>query len=52
MDRMRRWLEELALGQYAEVLADNDIDFEVLPELGDRGPQGASASPSGTAGSC
>jgi len=35
MDRMRRWLEELALGQYAEVLADNDIDFEVLPELGD-----------------
>jgi class 3 adenylate cyclase/predicted ATPase len=36
MDRMRRWLEELALGQYAEVLADNDIDFEVLPELADQ----------------
>ncbi|MGH6917722.1 MAG: adenylate/guanylate cyclase domain-containing protein, partial [Geminicoccaceae bacterium] len=36
MDRMRRWLEELALGQYAEVLAANDIDFGVLPELGDQ----------------
>ena len=36
MDRMRRWLEEQALGQYAEVLAANDIDFEVLPELGDQ----------------
>ncbi len=36
MDRMRRWLEDLALGQYAEAFADNDIDLEVLPELGDQ----------------
>ena len=48
---MRRWLEELALGQYAEVLADNDIDFEVLSELEMRTSR-ASASLWGTAGSC
>jgi class 3 adenylate cyclase/tetratricopeptide (TPR) repeat protein len=36
MDRMRRWLEDLALGQHAEAFADNDIDLEVLPELGDQ----------------
>ena len=30
---VRRWLEQLGLGQYAAALADNDIDWELLPEL-------------------
>src|SRR5689334_16724164 len=29
------WLSSLGLGQYAEVLADNDVDFEVLGDLDD-----------------
>ena len=32
---IERWLASLALGKYAEVFAENDVDFEVLPELSD-----------------
>ncbi len=32
-DEVGRWLEELGLGEYAEVFAANKIDFRVLPEL-------------------
>ena len=28
------WLEEIGLGKYAEAFRSNDIDFDVLPELG------------------
>ncbi len=34
-DDIVQWLEELGLGQYAQAFADNDIDFEVLPQLSD-----------------
>ncbi len=27
------WLEQHGLGKYAELLAENEVDFEVLPEL-------------------
>ena len=30
------WLEKLALGQYAKLFADNDIDVSVLPHLTDQ----------------
>ena len=33
MTDMRQWLEQHGLGKYAELLADNEVDFEVLPEL-------------------
>ena len=34
-DELRRWLEQIGLGQHAETLAANDIDLDVLPELSD-----------------
>jgi hypothetical protein len=30
---MKRWLEDLSLGQYAQSFVANDIDFDVLPDL-------------------
>lgn len=33
MRDMRQWLEQHGLGKYAEILAENEVDFEVLPEL-------------------
>jgi len=33
MGGMRRWLEQHGLGKHAELFAENEIDFEVLPEL-------------------
>ena len=33
MDEMKRWLEGLSLGQYAQAFTENDIDFDVLPDL-------------------
>ncbi len=34
-DDITQWLEELGLGQYAQVFAENDIDLEVLSDLDD-----------------
>ena len=33
VEDIAQWLEGLGLGQYAQAIADNDIDFEVLPRL-------------------
>ena len=33
MDGMAQWLSSIGLGDYASVFQENDIDFEVLPEL-------------------
>ena len=33
MSEMRRWLDSLRLGQYADAFEENEIDFEVLPHL-------------------
>lgn len=33
MTDIRQWLEQHALGKYAELLAKNEVDFEILPEL-------------------
>jgi len=33
MTDMKQWLEQHGLGKYAELLAENEVDFEVLPEL-------------------
>ena len=33
MSDIRRWLEQHGLGRHAELFAENEIDFEVLPEL-------------------
>ncbi len=30
------WLDGLGLGQYASVFAENDINWEILPDLEDR----------------
>ncbi len=32
-DNVTRWLEQLGLGQYTDLFAENDIDWELLPEL-------------------
>jgi len=33
VSNLEQWLERLGLGQYAQVFAENNIDFEVLPRL-------------------
>jgi hypothetical protein len=33
MTKLQEWLKEQGLAQYAGVLADNDIDFDVLSDL-------------------
>ncbi len=35
MNDLQAWLEKLGLGQHAQVLAQNDIDLDVLPHLSD-----------------
>ena len=35
MDDLATWLDERGLGQYAEALARNDVDLDVLPHLTD-----------------
>ena len=36
VEQIAEWLEKLGLGQYAKVLAANDIDVSVLPHLSDQ----------------
>jgi len=36
MTEMDDWLKKLGLEEYSSVLAKNDIDFDVLLELGER----------------
>jgi class 3 adenylate cyclase/predicted ATPase len=36
MSDLRNWLESIGLGQYANLFAQNDIDRDVLTELGER----------------
>src|SRR5438477_13029453 len=33
MTKLHEWLKELGLEQFAGVLADNDIDFDILSDL-------------------
>ena len=33
MTNIEDWLKDLGLGEYCPVFADNDIDFDVLPDL-------------------
>jgi hypothetical protein len=33
MTKLQEWLKELGLEQHAGVLADNDIDLDILPDL-------------------
>lgn len=33
---LRAWLENIGLGKYADKFAENDIDFQVLPDLSDQ----------------
>ena len=33
MSDLEAWLERLELGQHAQVLAENDVDLDVLPHL-------------------
>jgi hypothetical protein len=35
MNGLIAWLERLGMGQHAQVMADNDIDLDVLPHLSD-----------------
>ena len=35
MSDLEAWLERLELGQHAQVLAENDVDLDVLPHLSD-----------------
>lgn len=35
MTDIRQWLEQRGLGEYAELLVENEVDIEVLPELQD-----------------
>ena len=33
MTNLQRWLEEIGLPQYANLFSNNDIDWEILPDL-------------------
>jgi hypothetical protein len=33
MDEMGQWLGRIGLGDYTSLFQENDIDFEVLPDL-------------------
>ena len=35
MNGLIAWLERLELGQYAQVMADNDVDLDILRQLSD-----------------
>ena len=35
MDSIRAWLQQLALEQYSQVFAENDVDLDTLPLLGE-----------------
>ena len=45
MNDIASWLEKLGLGKYAELFAENDIDFEVLPHLSEAHLESLSISP-------
>src|SRR5271169_972444 len=36
MQKVSDWLEKLGLGQYAQRVAENDINFGILPDLTDQ----------------
>ncbi|MDI4235431.1 SAM domain-containing protein [Bradyrhizobium sp. Arg237L] len=36
MQQIPNWLQKLGLGQYAQRLAENDITFDILPDLIDQ----------------
>ena len=36
MQQIADWLQRLGLGQYATAVAENDINFAVLPDLTDQ----------------
>ena len=36
MQQIAEWLEKLGLGQYAQRVAENEIDISVLPHLSDK----------------
>ena len=42
MTNIEDWLRDLGLGQYCPVFADNDIDFDVLPDLAESDLEGSS----------
>ncbi len=44
MPKIDHWLEQLGLGRYARVFSDNDIDFDVLPDLSDEDLAGLGVS--------
>jgi class 3 adenylate cyclase/predicted ATPase len=33
MNKLRQWCESIGMGKYAEVLVENEVDLDVLPEL-------------------
>ncbi len=35
VEQLTAWLETLDLGQYSAVLAENDVDLDILPQLTD-----------------
>lgn len=35
MAQLGEWLDTIGVGRYAALLAEHDIDFQVLPELGE-----------------
>ena len=35
VDSIRAWLQQLALEQYSQVFAENDVDLDTLPLLGE-----------------
>jgi hypothetical protein len=36
MQQIANWLQKLGLGQYAQRFAENDITFDILPDLSDQ----------------
>jgi hypothetical protein len=36
MQHVANWLQKLGLGRYAQRFAENDITFDILPDLSDQ----------------
>jgi class 3 adenylate cyclase/predicted ATPase len=36
MNRLKQWLEVIGLGQYSDLLAENNIDWDILPDLSEQ----------------
>ena len=52
VDSIRAWLQQLALEQYSQVFAENDVDLDTLPLLGEADLEKLGVSSDTASGCC